>query len=93
MDGQQEFPEIIVEASERHRAALDELRTKVQAWFESLSPRQKDALGAWVNGAAEYDMFVALAAAAGDWDRTRRNELVKGVGNGKGAGLVSQVTA
>lgn len=76
MDVQCEFSEILVEAEDRHRAAQDELRAEVQAWFDRLPARQKDALGAWMDGNTQYDTCVALSAAAGDWHRTRTQELV-----------------
>ena len=71
------FDEVIIEAEERHRAAQDELRADVQHWFDQLTSRQKDALGAWLDGSAQYDTCVALHAAAGDWNRTRQQELRK----------------
>ena len=71
------FAEVIVEADERNRAAQDELREDVQRWFDRLTPRQKDALGAWVDSTAQYDTCVALCAAAGDWNRTRTREFVR----------------
>ena len=49
------FEEVVSEAEERHRAAQDELRADVQQWFDDLTPRQKDALGAWMDGPAQYD--------------------------------------
>ena len=67
----------VIEADERNRAAQDELRTDVQQWFDALPPRQKDALGAWMDSTAQYDTCVALCAAAGDWNRTRTQELFK----------------
>jgi len=67
----------VIEADERNRAAQDELRADVQAWFDQLMPRQKDALGAWLDRTAHYDALVALSAAAGDWNRTRTQELFK----------------
>ena len=71
------FEEVIIEAEERHRAAQDELRTDVQQWFDQLTSRQKDALGAWLDSTAQYDALVALSAAAGDWNRTRMQQLLK----------------
>ena len=71
------FEEVIIEAEERHRAAQDELRTDVQQWFDQLTSRQKDALGAWIDGSTQYDALVALSAAAGDWNRTRMQQLLK----------------
>ena len=70
------FEEVIT-ADERNQAALDQLRTHVAEWFSSLTHRQKDALGRWVNSTAEYDMFVALAAEAGSWEHDRRKELLR----------------
>jgi hypothetical protein len=67
----------VIEADEFNRAAQDELRADVQHWFDELSPRQKDALGTWMDSTAQYDTCVALCAAAGDWNRTRTQELVK----------------
>ena len=69
------FEDVIVEAEERHRAAQDELRSDVQRWFDHLTPRQKDELGAWMDSSAQYDTCVALHAAAGDWNRTRQQQL------------------
>ena len=78
MDVQQlVFSEVLVEADERNRAAQDELRMDVQAFFDQLPPRQKDSLGLWLSGTAAYDAHVALAAAAGDWHHTRQKELIK----------------
>jgi hypothetical protein len=71
------FDEVIVEAEEYHRAAQDELRSDVQRWFDGLTPWQKDALGAWMDSTMQYDTCVALLAAAGDWNRTRLQELRK----------------
>jgi len=65
----------VIEADEQNRAAQDELRADVQHWFDQLTPRQKDALGAWIDSTAQYDACVALCAAAGDWNRTRLQEL------------------
>jgi hypothetical protein len=67
----------VIEADEQNRAAQDELRADVQAWFDALTPRQKDALGAWMDSTAQFDTCVALCAAAGDWNRTRTQELFK----------------
>ena len=71
------FEEVIVEADEQYRAAQDELRADVQQWFDQLTSRQKDALGAWMDSSAQFDTCVALHAAAGDWNRTRTQELFK----------------
>ena len=71
------FDDVMIEAEERHRAAQDELRAEVQQWFDALTPRQKDALGAWMDSTMQYDTCVALHAAAGDWNRTRMDELRK----------------
>jgi hypothetical protein len=68
------FAEVIA-CDERNRAALEQLRTEVAAWFASLTPRQRDMLGAWVNSTAQYEMFVALAAEAGSWEHERQAEL------------------
>jgi hypothetical protein len=76
------FEDVIVEAEERHRAAQDELRSDVQSWFDQLTPRQKDVLGAWIESAMQYDALVALSAAGGDWHRTRQHELRKCLSNG-----------
>ncbi len=67
----------VIEADEQNRAAQDELREQVQQWFDALAPRQKDALGAWIDSTMQYDTCVALCAAAGDWNRTRTQELFK----------------
>jgi hypothetical protein len=77
------FEDVIVEADELHRAAQDELRSDVQRWFDELTPRQKDALGAWMDSTAQYDTCVALHAAAGDWNRTRHQQLRKCLVNGR----------
>ncbi len=71
------FEEVVIEAEDRHRAAQDELRSDVQDWFDRLTPRQKDALGAWLDSSAQYDTCVALHAAAGDWNRQRMQQLSK----------------
>jgi hypothetical protein len=70
------FAEVIA-CDERNFASLDELRTEVADWFASLTPRQRDMIGAWVNSTAQYDMFVALAAEAGSWEHERQAELRK----------------
>ena len=67
----------VIEADEFNRAAQDDLREDVQRWFDQLTPRQKDALGAWIDSTAQYDTCVALCAAAGDWNRMRMRELRK----------------
>ena len=41
------FSEVIA-CDEQHEAALDQLRRDVADWFASLTPRQRDMLGAWV---------------------------------------------
>ena len=69
------FDEVIDEADGYHRAAQDELRSDVQDWFDQLTPRQKDALGAWMDSSMQYDTCVALHAAAGDWNRQRMQQL------------------
>jgi hypothetical protein len=71
------FEDVFIEADEQNRAAQDELREQVQQWFDQLTPRQKDALGAWMDSSAQFDTCVALHAAAGDWNRTRQQELRK----------------
>ena len=76
MNDQLAFSQMLIDADERHRAALDELRSDVQQWFNALTSRQKDALGMWLSGPAEFDTCVALAAAAGDWNHTRQKELI-----------------
>ena len=72
--------EVMIEAEDVHRAAQDELRSDVQHWFDGLTPRQKDALGAWMDSSAQFDTCVALHAAAGDWNRTRNQELIRCLG-------------
>ena len=72
--------DVMIEAEEHHRAAQDELRSEVQHWFDQLTPRQKDALGAWMDSSAQFDTCVALHAAAGDWNRTRLQELIRCLG-------------
>ena len=74
------FDEVMIEAEDRHRAAQDELRSEVQQWFDQLTPRQKDALGVWMDSSAQFDTCVALHAAAGDWNRTRNQELIRCLG-------------
>ena len=76
MNDQLVFSQILIDADERHRAALDELRSDVQHWFDQLTPPQKDALGLWLSGMTEFDTCVALAAAAGDWHYTRQTKLL-----------------
>ena len=70
----------VIEADELNHAALGELRSNVASWFSSLTPRQRDTLGAWVNSGAQYAMFVALAAEAGSWEHDRRKEVFKCLG-------------
>jgi len=67
----------VIDADERNRAAQDELRSNVQEWFDRLPARQKDAFGAWIDSTAQCDALVTLCAAAGDWNRTRMQELFK----------------
>jgi hypothetical protein len=67
--------EVIVEADEYHRAAQDELRSDVQRWFDGLTPRQQDELGAWMDSTMQYDTCVALHAAAGDHNRRKLQDL------------------
>ena len=74
MTEQLAFAQLLFDADERRRAALDALRSDVQHWFDALTPAQKDALGGWLSGSA-FDACVALAAAAGDWHATRQKEL------------------
>ena len=69
------FDAVIVEADDHNRAAQEELHREVEAWFDGLTPRQKDALGAWIDSTAHYETMLALSAAAGDWNRTRLQEL------------------
>ena len=69
--------EEVAAADERNQVAVDQLRSRVAEWFASLTHRQKDALGHWVNSTAEYDMYVALAAEAGSWEHDRRKELLR----------------
>jgi hypothetical protein len=76
MNMQSVFPEVVA-CDERNQADLDQLRDHVAEWFMSLTPRQRDMLGSWVNSTAQYAMFVALAAEAGSWEHERRKELVK----------------
>ena len=45
MNAQMEFEQILDELEEAERLALDAHRTKVQTWFDALTPRQKDELG------------------------------------------------
>jgi hypothetical protein len=72
MTEQLAFVQIVREAEERERRRRDDLRAKVQAWFDGLSPVQKDHLAEWMRG-AEFDTCVALSAAAGDWYQSTRN--------------------
>ena len=76
MNMQPVYPEVIA-CDERNQADLDQLRSDVANWFASLTPRQRDMLGAWVNSTAQYAMFVALAAEAGSWEHGRQAELRK----------------
>ena len=69
------FEEVVIESDDRHRVAQDELRSHVQNWFDQLTPRQKDALGARMDSSAQFDTCVALHGAAGDWNRQRMHEL------------------
>ena len=77
LDEQVSFVEIMSAADEAHNVALAELRSAVAEWFASLTLRQRDMLGGWVNGPAQYDMFVALAAEAGAWEHDRQQELLR----------------
>jgi hypothetical protein len=69
------FDEVIDEADGYNRSAQEELHSDVEAWFNSLTPHQRDRLGAWIDSSAHYDTMVALSAAAGDWHRRRIQEL------------------
>ncbi len=63
------FQQMLEEAEEMERAALDAHRTSVQAWFDALTLQQKYELGAWMHG-REWDTCQALSAAACDWHRS-----------------------
>ena len=74
MDDQLVFGQMLSDAHERH---LDELRSQVQEFFDTLSLPQKDFLGTWLGGTTTYDTCVALTAASGDHHHTRKKELLK----------------
>ena len=63
------FEQMVEEAEEAERAALDRHRTNVQAWFDALSAQQKDELGDWMYS-REWHTCQALSAAACTWDRS-----------------------
>ncbi len=63
------FSRILAEADEQARAALDRHRTRVQTWFDELPASDKDRLAEWM-ATLEWDTWVALSAAAGDWHRS-----------------------
>lgn len=63
------FEQMLEEAEETERAALDAHRTNVQAWFDALTAQQKAELGAWMHG-REWDTCQALSVAACDWHRS-----------------------
>lgn len=69
------FDEVIHEADGFNRAAQEEMHREVEIWFEALPARHKDALGAWIDSTAQYEVLVALSSAAGDWHRRRVQEL------------------
>ena len=71
------FEDVIEAADDFNRAAQDELRSDVQRWFDDLTAGQKDELGAWMDSAMLYEACVALHCAAGDWNRTRMQELTR----------------
>ena len=68
MADQLAFAALLAEADEHRRLALDRHRADVQAWFDRLSDADKDKVAAWMT-VCEWDTCVALAAAAGDWQR------------------------
>jgi hypothetical protein len=70
MADQLAFAALLAETDERHRAALSRHRERVQAWFDELPVRDKDLLAEWMT-TFEWDTCVALAAAAGDWQRVQ----------------------
>ena len=63
------FEQILEEAEQTERAALDAHRTNVQAWFDALSAQQKYELGAWMHS-REWDTCQALSVAACSWHRS-----------------------
>jgi hypothetical protein len=63
MTEQLAFKQIVREAEEYERRRRDDLRAKVQAWFDDLTPGQKDRLAEWMQ-LSEFDRCVALSAAA-----------------------------
>jgi hypothetical protein len=60
------FEQLLADADEQHRTALDRHRAHVQTWFDELLESDKQLLAAFV-ATFEYETFVALAAAAGDY--------------------------
>lgn len=72
MDDQFTFSDIMEEMEAAERERLDAHRTKVQAFFDGLSPEQKRQLGEWLHG-HEWQTCQALSTAACDWYRSRLN--------------------
>ena len=68
MSEQLAFSNILAEADEQARVALDRHRHHVQTWFDQLAVSDKDRLAEWM-ATFEWDTCVALSAAAGDWHR------------------------
>jgi hypothetical protein len=66
------FVHLVAEAEAAEHAARDQLRAKVQAWFDRLPRQEKNALATWMHAHA-WDTHAALAAAAGDWYQSTRH--------------------
>jgi hypothetical protein len=73
MDDQFTFSDIMEELEAAERGRLDAHRTKVQAFFDGLSPEQKCQLGEWMHG-PEWQTCQALSAAACDFHRSQAGQ-------------------
>jgi hypothetical protein len=68
-DEQIAFRDLLEEMEATERAAIDEHRTLVQRWFDTLPQQHKQELGMWLHR-KEWITFQALSAAAGDYHRS-----------------------
>ena len=66
MSDQLVFARLLADADAQRRAALDRHRGRVQALFDRLAVEDKKELAECL-ATSEWDTYVALSAAAGDW--------------------------
>lgn len=70
MSDQLEFTELVQQAEISERTVRDAHLLKVQHWFDGLPRSDKEKLALLVLS-REYETWVALAAAAGDFFRSK----------------------